>query len=158
MSDKNNVVDMIANELTYLPSAEQRRIKSAFWAKFLDNPLCEPSDISLSIVAQFVGDSRIQRWWSVAGFREWFCNRDEFRQRIENLAYKCLERMESLLDDPNTNANAVVNTMKLIMEMGKKMPSKSSKELYLDEKVAEMSKAELESYIQKNTKLISKAE
>ncbi len=146
--------EIVASELTYMPSPEQRKAKSAFWARFNDNPICDPQDISLAIALQFANDERLSRWWSQSGFKEWFRNRDEFRQRVEYLVHQALDSLEYVLVDPKAQASAKVNAAKLLMEVARKMPQKQVAEQYLDEKIGQMSKQQLQEYIRKSTKLL----
>lgn len=152
-----DTLEIVADELTYLPSPEQRKAKSAFWAKFNDNPLCDPEDISLAISKQFCSDRRLDNWWKFEGFKEWFRNKDEFRQRMEYLAQLSLDALESILADPKAQGSAKVNAAKLIMEVSRKMPQKSLQEQFLDEKVSQMTKPQLEQYIKKNIRLLGEA-
>lgn len=147
----SEVVDIVTSELTFLPSQEQQKAKSAFWSRFNENPLCDPSQVSLSIALQFVNDSRLTRWWSLMGFREWFCNHNEFRDRLEYLSHKILDSLERIIEAPfsEANAGAKVNAAKLIMEAAKKMPSKQSKEVFMDERVSQMDKKQLQEFIRK---------
>ena len=151
---KVDVVDIVTSELTYLPSIDQKKAKSAFWSRFQDNPLCDPSQVSLAIALQFVNESRLERWWKIVGFREWFCNQNEFRDRMEYLSNKILDSLEYILDDPKANANAKVSAAKLIMEAAKKMPTKNTKEAFLDEKVSQMDKKELQEFIKKQVQFL----
>lgn len=148
------IIGLAADELTYIPTPEQRKAKSAFWTRFHENPLCEPADISLSLALQLAGDGRLSRWWSDPGFSEWFRNADEFRQRLEYLANLSLDTLEYVLVDPKAQSSAKVNAAKLLMEAARKMPSKGAVEKYLDEKIAEMDRKQLEEYISKKTRLL----
>lgn len=141
-------LDLAVNEITYLPGPEQRKAKSAFWTKFNDNPICDPEDVSLAVAIRFSGDGRLSRWWSTPGFRDWFQNKDEFRQRIEYLVNLSLDSIEDILLDPKAQTSARVNAAKLLMEVARKTPSKAQAEKYLDEKVAQMDRKQLEEYIQ----------
>ena len=156
------IIDIAATELTYLPSPEQRKAKSAFWARWSENPLCEPQDISLALAARFTGsDRRLDRWWSQPGFREWFINQDEFRQRLEYLANLALDQAEEILAAPmeiKGIAGAKVNAMKLILEAARKMPSRREVDKYLDEKIASMNKTELEEFIRKQSRKLIASE
>lgn len=158
MSDNPQISAKQVDDLLFKPSDAQIRAKSAFWSRFYDNPICDPQSLTLTVASQFVGDSRIERWWSTPGFREWFSNTNEFRERLEMLAYKSLTRLEQIIDSPTTNPNAQVNAIKLLMEMGRKLPRlQQDTEKYADEKIAKMSKAELEEYIRRNIKLVPQA-
>jgi len=155
VSSTNNkaaeILEIVSSELTYLPIPEQRKAKSAFWARFNENPTCEPQDITRELAIRLSGDNRITKWWGQDGFREWFRNRDEFRQRMEYLASLALDRLEALLCDPKANPSAQVNAAKLIMEVARKTPSKQAVERYLDEQIGQMDKKQLEDYIRKHT-------
>lgn len=148
------VIELAAGELTYLPTPEQRKSKSAFWVRFNENPICEPAEISLSIALRFAGDSRLSRWWSQEGFKEWFRNQEEFRQRLEYLVNLSLDSLENVLIDPKAQSSAKVNAAKLLMEVARKMPPRGAVEKYLDEKIAEMDRKQLEEYIAKKTKVL----
>lgn len=148
------VIDLAVNELTYLPSPEQRKAKSGFWARFHENPLCDAQDITLAMALKVGGDGRVSRWWSEPGFRDWFRNADEFRQRLEYLVNLSLDTLEHVLVDPKAQGSAKVNAAKLLMEVARKMPPKGTTERYLDEKIAEMDRKQLEEYISKKTKLL----
>lgn len=148
------VLDHIASELTYLPTPEQRKSKAAFWARFSENPICEPEEITAALAVGLIRDGRVSRWWSQDGFAAWFRNRDEFRQRMEYLSQLALDSLEHVLADPKAQPGAKVNAAKLIMEVSRKMPSKQTVEAYLDEKVAQMNKAQLEEYIQRSMRLL----
>lgn len=148
------VLDLAVSELTFLPSPEQRKAKSAFWARFQENPLCEPSEISLAVATRFCGDGRLSRWWGQEGFRDWFRNSDEFRQRLEYLVNLSLDSIEYVLTDPKAQSSAKVNAAKLLMEVARKMPPKGATTVYLDENISKMSKKELEEFITKKTRLL----
>lgn len=148
------VIDLAVTELTYLPTPEQRKAKSAFWARFHENPICDPQDISINVALKIGGDGRLSKWWSEPGFKEWFRNADEFRQRLEYLVNLSLDTLEHVLVDPKAQGSAKVNAAKLLMEVARKMPPKGATERYLDEKVGEMDKRQLEDFISKRTKLL----
>lgn len=151
------ILSLVASELTYLPTPEQRKVKAAFWARFNENPSCEPEDISAILVESVTGDTRPTKWWSQAGFKEWFRNRDEFRQRMEYLSHLALDRLEAILADPRAQNNAQVGAAKLIMEVARKMPSRNPQEQFLDEKIHQMDRKQLEEYIKRSLKLLPQA-
>lgn len=152
MTKKNQdaLVEVIT-DLTYLPSVEQRRAKESFWARFSDNPFCSPEEISLSDVQRVLGDSRVDRWWREDGFSAWFRNREEFRERVEYLVHLALDTIEKVMIDPEEKGAAKVNAAKLMMEVGRKMPPKSVREVYKDDKINKMDAADLEEYIKRNS-------
>lgn len=148
------VLDYVASELTFLPSYEQRKAKSAFWARFNENPMCEPADISLAMASRFTGDNRVSKWWNQDGFRDWFINRDEFRQRLEHLANLTLDMFEEILSDRKASAGARVSAGKVVMEVARKMPPRHSTEKFMDEKIGEMDRKQLEEFISRRISLL----
>jgi ABC-type branched-subunit amino acid transport system ATPase component len=100
---------------------------------------------------RFGASGAISRWWSLPGFKEWFRNADEFRQRLEYLANLSLDALEYVLVDPKAQSSAKVNAAKLLMEVARKMPSKVAQERFLDEAIAGMSAKQLEEFVQKKS-------
>lgn len=150
MSD--NIIELVTEELVYKPSPDQRRLKSAFWIRMNDTPLCDPKAITLAIAQKLVPDKRLDRWWSINGFREWFTNTEEYRERTENLAHLALTALEEVLQNQDPKAQgARVNAAKLILETANKMPHKGIKEVYIDDKIGKMNRNQLEEYIRRNT-------
>lgn len=156
-SSPSEKIAQIAEDITFLPSPEQRKTKASFWALYQENPLVEVASVSIQLATQLTGDSRIQRWWGIPGFREWFTNKEEFRQRLEYLANLALDTAEQVLADPKANASARVNMAKLIIEAAGRMPNKWAKEQYLDERIGQMGKKELEAYIRRATQALAPA-
>lgn len=154
MSKQAQIIEVISSDLTYLPSAEQRKLKEAFWLRFSADPTCDPSEVTQSIVELYTSDSRVSRWWSQTGFKEWFRNQEEFRERAAILAHLALDTLQSIMINETAQASARVNAAKLVMEIARKMPTKQAVEKYVDEKIAEMDKKQLEAYIAKNIHLL----
>ena len=153
------VIDDGIAELTFLPSPEHRRIKSAFWASIAENPILDPASdgVSLAAAQRITGDARLPRWWQLPGFKEWFANKDEFRQRVEYLANLALDVAEEVLLDRDAHPSARVNMTKLVIEVANKIPSRASQKdenKFLDARIAQMGREELEEFIRKQTKML----
>lgn len=148
-----NIIAELVQDLTFLPSPEQRKAKSAYWTIRAESAI-RPDQVTLSDALHMTSDTRLKKWWNLPGFGDWFANREEFRQRIEYLAHLALDTAEEILVDRKANANARVSMAKLVIEAANRMPQKYSKEVYLDEKVSQMGKKELEEYIRRATQLI----
>ena len=143
------VIEIATSALTYLPTPDQRRAKSAFWAVYETDPSEVSPKVDLATALRLSGDSRISKWWKGDGFRQWFQNKEEFRQRLENMSHLALDRLEILLADERTPAPSAVAAAKLVLEASKKMPSKSADvPILLDKKVQDMTKQELEKFLQ----------
>jgi hypothetical protein len=146
------VVDRAVDVVVFQPDEPQRRAKSNFWAHFATTDTLPPDHVSLATALKFGGDRRISQWWDLPGFQDWFSNKDEFRQRVEFLADLALDELYGIIKDKEFNGSAKVAAIKMLMEMGKKLSSKSAdKDQYLDEKVSQMSKEELEKFIRSRT-------
>lgn len=144
-------VAQVIDDLIFAPTPDQRSVKAAFWAKYANAPLMDTSKITAAYVHKLIPDSRLPRWWSLYGFKEWFLNEDEFRQRIEYIAHLALDAMEAILTDPDANHSARVNAAKLALEAANKMPQKWQKTLYLDDSIQKMDQAQLEQFIRQKS-------
>lgn len=155
MSTINKTIEMIANDLTYMPNHEQRKVKSAFWMRFNENPICEADSVTLSIALSVVSDGRLDKWWTQAGFKEWFRNQEEFRERVESMAHLALDTLMMILvtDDPKA-ASARVSAAKLLLEVARKLPKAASEMTYKDDKISGMDRKQLDAYISRQMRLL----
>lgn len=148
----------ILEEVVFIPTPAMRKAKAAFVAAAEDNPILlqtsSEGGTSLAAVQSVVGDSRLTKWWSTPGFRDWFNNKDEFRQRVEYLANLSLDTIEDILLDGDANPSSRMTAAKLMMEAANKLP-KGGSEKYLDAQIAEMGKRELEAYLRRHGALQS---
>lgn len=137
-------VDVVA----FQPSDAQRRAKSNFWSFFAAGNALPPTDVDLAMASKYAGDKRIEEWWKLDGFPSWFSNKDEFRQKVEFMADVVLDEFFSMIRNPGTQATAKVAAGKVILEAAKKLNQKApSEDAQVSEKIAKMSKEELEAYI-----------
>jgi len=160
MGNPSKLVRQISDamcDITFLPSPEQRKTKTAFYAIFNDNPLCDRNAITRDMAISLTGDTRLMKWWRVEGFRDWFINADEFRQRAEYLSHLALDTMEEVLLDRDANTAARVNAAKLMMEIANKMPSKYTKEKFLDSEIEKMNQHQLKSFIDRYSYLLGES-
>jgi hypothetical protein len=148
---QNDLLSLVTEELTYIPSIDQRRLKSAFWARVGEDV---QGPLSLEEISQYVSDRRLSQWWHLSGFREWFLNKSEFRDRIEDLAYKMLDVLEEVATNPKQNGSSRIAAAKLVFEIAEKMPSRQQEARVLDVEIGKMSKHELEQFVSKNSKLL----
>lgn len=142
----------LVEDLTFLPSPEQRKVKAAFWTTYSENPTVDVEYVTVEEAKAITGDWRVTRWWAMSGFREWFLNKEEFRQRLEYLANLALDAAEDILMDRNAHPSARTNMAKLVIEAANRMPNRWAKEKYMDEKIHQMDRAQLEEYIRKAMK------
>lgn len=149
-----SLIEVLASDLTYVPNFEQRKTKEAFWLRFNENPTCEAEDIACSLVMRLTGDGRLERWWSQSGFKEWFRNQEEFRERAASLAHMALDTIQSILMDLDAQPSARVTAAKLALEIARKMPTQTAQPKYLDDGINKMDKAQLEQYLARNVHLL----
>lgn len=154
MSKLERVVEVLANDLTYLPNPEQRRVKAAFWVRFNENPICEPQNLTLMAVLQLVGDGRLERWWTQPGFKEWFRNQDEFRERAALLADEAIDTIRAIMHNELAPPAARLTAAKLAMEISNRIPKKDQESRFLDDAIGRMDRKQLESFLSRNTHLL----
>jgi hypothetical protein len=161
MSSLNNLSKVLAaatQEVVFVPTADMRRAKAAFWTSLSDHPLGigDADTLTLAASKQLGADSRLSRWWAVPGFVDWWQNKQEFKQRLEYMAQLALDSLEEILTDPGANPTAKVNSAKLVLDAANKMPKKVPEE-NLDTKLSSMSRAELEEYVRSKVKYLTPA-
>jgi hypothetical protein len=151
---RDNFVEVLVSDLTYVPNGEQRKVKESFWVRFNEAPTCDAQDITMAEVQRLVGDSRLARWWPQPGFKEWFRNQEEFRERAAVLAHIALDTIQNLLINEDTSPGARVQAAKLALEIARKMPQKQAETKYLDDSINKMDKKQLEQYLSRNVHLL----
>ena len=139
-------LEAIKEDLVFLPSPNHRRAKSKFWSRYSD--LADGGEVSLASALQLTKEPQLAKWWNLPGFKDWFLNKDEARERLEYLWYLGMDAMEAIFLDPEANHNAKVNAFKQIASLAGKEPNKNEK--YADEDIQKMDAAKLKAYIIKN--------
>lgn len=141
-----------ALEAIYDPSSRDREIKVRFWQAMEDNPMVDASLVTVAMAAKMTGSRNLEALWSKPGFKSWFLNDNEFRQRVDVLSSLALDAIEAVLksDDPK-GQGARVNAAKLLLEMANKMPAKqhgSGKQASMEKVIASMDRVQLEAFMQ----------
>jgi hypothetical protein len=146
----NSAVTEIFDDHLFIPSPFQQNLKAQFWARAGNHPFLEPDNITIAFVQKFLKDARIPKYWQTPGFKEWFTNQDENRERIEYLWSAGLDAAEQILRDPAAPAAAKVNLIKTLAEMqGHIARGKGKDEKFSDEQVNKMSEKELKEWLHK---------
>lgn len=108
------------------PSVAQRRAKANFWTAWQDDPTLDPELMTADTAARLSGNRTVRRWWGEPGFKPWFMNKDEQRQRLEYLFELSMDAAEDILTNADPKAQgARVQLIKHMSELANKMPSKS---------------------------------
>lgn len=155
----NKLVSSVDTDpVSFNPTREQQQAKSSFWSFFMSGDVVVAPTRNVKTATRYGRASQVREWWDLPGFQEWFYNKDEFRQRAEFLANQSLTHLESILFDAKAPANAKVGAIKLIMELANRLPKAGSdnKEQYLDAKVSQMNREELEEFISNRSGLLLK--
>lgn len=109
------------------PSMGQRRAKANFWTAWQDDPTLDPELMTADTAARLSGNRTVRRWWTEPGFKAWFMNKDEQRQRLEYLFELSMDAAEDILTNSDPKAQgARVQLIKHMSELANKMPSKSN--------------------------------
>lgn len=104
--------------LMFSPSEAQSRAKSRFWSRYQSGPLAPSADdISALQAAQIIGSSAVESWWTDKGFRDWFLNKDEEREKIKHLFNKSLNELDGIVSDPAVSPAVKVNAIKLLADL-----------------------------------------
>jgi len=112
----------------------------------------DKSTLNPEIIRQYAPGAPIQKWWPVQGFREWFLNVDEQRQKLEYLFDLALDAARDIItnDDPKTQS-ARVQMIKSVAELANKLPQRNLPQSGGMSKIIEgMDKAELALLLEKN--------
>lgn len=152
----DNVIEVLVSDLTYIPNMEQRKVKETFWVRHNENPLCDAQNATQIDVLRVVGDPRLSRWWTQPGFKEWFRNQEEFRERAALLAHMALDAIQSILVNEDAQPGARINAAKLALEVSRKMP-KQTEGTFLDSTISKMDKKQLEAYVSSKMRVLPSA-
>ncbi len=138
----------LADQVMFSPQNKHRMLKAKFWSKFQPGPFHSPETVSAALVQEITKSSIVKECWSLPGFKEWFLNQDEAREKLEYLFLKSLDIAEQLLDDPDTQGNAKVQMIKVLAELANKFPTKTV-EKYADESISKMNDTQLRLFLEK---------
>ena len=139
----------VMDEVIFVPTPSMRAAKARYTVAQADNPLLSGDSPTLAMVQQYVPDDRLRRWWAVPGFREWFTNSSEWKERVEYLADSALSVLEEILMDGDEKGAVRINAGKLILEASGKVGKKKDDgegRRFSDEEINKMNKKQLEEF------------
>ena len=145
----------VADGLLFQPTGALRALKSRFLVRIQDNPLIEYESLTKDALKRLTQQKAlIEDNWERPGFKEWLFNRDENRERLEQLFTTALDAIERvLLSDDIKTASAKINALKVIGELANKFPKQGEKE---KDPMSNMSRQELENFLEKSGVKIEK--
>lgn len=110
--------------------------------------MADSRNVSLAQALEVTQAPQLRKWWAEDGFQDWFLNREEAKERLQYLFQKGLDAAENILDNPEANANAKANILKLLAEMTGHL-TKKPVDRFADEQVNKMSEEQLKAYLEK---------
>lgn len=134
----------MTEDLLFIPNPRHRQVKAKFWSRY-DSLMLSSDKITSTAAVSITDEPSIMRWWSLPGFKDWFLNQDEARERLEYLYMLALDTAEQVLANPESNDNAKVQMVKVIAQLAGKEPSKQQ---YADDSINKMDAEKLKTYIQ----------
>jgi hypothetical protein len=108
----------------FVPDRAQQRLKAKIMGIIQDNPIYAMSEITYDMAFMLTKDKRLKTWWQQPGFEDWMRNKDEFKQKLQDLVSLSLETAEQIITSEATPPAARVNMIKLVWEAAAKFPQK----------------------------------
>ncbi len=140
----------------YSPTPSQKRCKASFWSRYTPGPSTPlPENISLVFAQELTNSPGLKKWWSEAGFRSWFLNREEAREQVEYLFDRSLEVAEDILSSDTAKPGDKVALIKFLAELAGKMPKNTAQaEKYADDDIGKMDENQLKAFLTRKGVLI----
>jgi hypothetical protein len=133
--DLDNKLALAVEELSYEPSASDRKAKAAFWALARGSKLIDLGNITLSDVRRLIPHTSIISKWGDQAFRSWFTNDQEWRQRVEYMLQLALSSIEEVLVDANATPTAKVRAFEVLARLNDKEPARVKEVRFTDAEV-----------------------
>lgn len=148
-STEQKKLEEVLSDLVFIPTAGQRKVKAKYWLKSSGLKFTDMGP-DLPQIQRVVREKRLPDWWQIPGFKEWFRNEEEFRERVEYITNLALDAIEEVLRDTEAKGTTRIAAAKLALDVGDKMP-KNDIQVFSDAKINQMDASELEAYIEANT-------
>lgn len=149
-ADVVELLDRAIEASEFQPTEAQLKVKAKMLGLIMDNPVYSLADLSLEAAMDLTQDKKLERWWNIEGFQDWFKNKNEFKQRNEHLIALAQDAMERILKSSNPKmAGAQVNAFKALLEVANKMPAKKGEVKFSDESINRMDPLQLEEFMRK---------
>ncbi len=135
----DNVAVRAPMYLGFEPNEAQMKVKAAFWSAWRDDPTVDPAKLTAAAVANLTDAPTIETWWRQDGFRQWFCNKDEWRQELEFSFALWQQKVRERLVSSVLADKDLISLGKLLAEMSNRMPKSAGP---IDKKARELTDAE----------------
>lgn len=140
-------IESAMDTLTYMPSNAQRESKAAFWEAWRDDPGVGKDDLTPAAVIQETGDKRINVWWKIPLFRDWFLNDESFIHKTIANGEKGIGILTDIMDDPETSPSLKMKAAIASIEALNKYRSRTAAEKFADKALNEASPEDLDRMI-----------
>ena len=151
--DAMDTVASLVDDIVYIPSHAEAKLKAEFWVKWQDGPVRSADKITSAAVAQVLGRQTLNKSWSKVGFKEWFTNSDEFRISAEQYALEAIEITRQVMYQGEKDADKL-KAARTLMELGNKFATKQSEIVVADAAIQKMDVSELKEFIKQNAESI----
>lgn len=111
-----------ADDISYEPSPAQRKCKAKLWTTLRDDPSIDGKSLTLAAAQQICDSGSLDKWWKQPGFREWFLNKDEWRETVELSLSLWADSISSRLLAGTLSDKDLIAAGKLLAEIGGRMP------------------------------------
>jgi hypothetical protein len=138
--------------LTFKPTKGQRMLKTKFWNIVNTSFALEktPSQMSNEEIGHIVESTSFVKYCQEPGFKDWFMNTNNMQQKLEYLFDLALDSVEEVLLSTDVKlGTAKVQILRVLAELGRKMPSKTE-DKFADDDINRMSASELKKFLEKN--------
>lgn len=115
------VEELIPALRSFVPTAEQLRVKSQILSRLRDDPRHAPGTLIDRSTAEYLAGSDMKAWFSEPGFQAWLSNRNEFQEMLEGSAIQALYTLQEVMAH-GTQDSAKVNAAKALLELAAKFP------------------------------------
>lgn len=115
-------VGKVASSLGFfVPSDDQKRLKTMFWSRWKMGPVRTSDEITAASIAQITDTTVVEQWWKDAEFKVWFKNENSVSEEIDHNANIAIETMRQLMynDNPSIRLKAATESLKAKSEADK---------------------------------------
>lgn len=139
----------LAEAVIYTPNPSAKKLKAKFWSRYNPGLMDRTDSLPMAEVLEVTKDPRVKSLWTQPGFKDWFLNKDENRERLEYLFTLALDAAEDILVNPEIQPGARVNMIKVLGELANKFPSRYQQEKFTDDEINKMSELQLKAWLEK---------
>lgn len=126
-------METLPTEQSFNPTKHMRVAKARFWKAVEDNPLIDPTCLSVAEISRLAGSPTLPRWVrDNEGFKQWFTSKDEIKVMLKMGAEAAVDRLVKIVQEDRVgpkeavSAGTQVQAAKLLLEFAGMAPAKQS--------------------------------